>query len=239
MAVDRAVQIARDRGLVPPTLRLYGWSRPTVSLGRFQDALGVDIDYCREHGVDVVRRFTGGRGVLHDDELTYCVVASESDGVPRGIANSYRYLSASLAEAYRLLGVAADLVPREGGAKDSAACYLHSSPADLSLGGRKLSGSAQVWLHDTVMQHGSFVITRDIAREARAFRLEPAAARALAATTVTLADELDALPPREELIEGVVAGFQRGLGVTFMKGSLTDRERDMATELSERVTVTP
>ena len=71
MALDRAVQLAHEAGQTPPTLRLYRWERPTITLGRFQPAEGVDRDFATARGIDVVRRFTGGRGVLHDDELTY------------------------------------------------------------------------------------------------------------------------------------------------------------------------
>ncbi|MDP2232400.1 MAG: lipoate--protein ligase family protein, partial [Actinomycetota bacterium] len=103
MAVDRAIQLACAAGAAPPTLRLYTWARPTVTLGRFQPASSVQADACGRYGVGVVRRFTGGRGVLHDDEVTYSIVASVPDGVPRGVAASYRYLCTGLTEAYHLL----------------------------------------------------------------------------------------------------------------------------------------
>jgi lipoyl(octanoyl) transferase len=237
MAVDRAIQIARDEGLVPPTLRLYRWQHPTVTLGRFQDADSVDRNLCADLGVDVVRRFTGGRGVLHDNELTYCVVASVDDGVPRGTAASYRVVSSALAATYRALGVDAHLVPREAGVKGSSACYLHSTEADLSRGGRKLSGSAQVWLHDTVMQHGSFVIARDVEREAAVFRLDAGAARHLGETTVTLADELGRLPDVDEIAEAAAVSFARVFGVEFDAQGLSDREVELAGGLVSQVEV--
>src|SRR5690554_5966281 len=105
MAVDRAVLSEHAAGDAPPTLRLYRFAPPTVSLGRFQKVDDVDVRYCREQGIGLCRRPTGGRGVLHDDELTYSIVAGLRDGVPRGVRDSYRYLSAALAEAYRSLGV--------------------------------------------------------------------------------------------------------------------------------------
>lgn len=237
MAVDRAIQIARDRCIVPPTLRLYRWVRPTVTLGRFQDAAGVDVALCASRGVDVVRRFTGGRGVLHDDEVTYSLVASVEDGMPRGTVASYRLISGALAATYRALGVGADLAPREAGVKGSAACYLHSTSADLSLGGRKLSGSAQVWLHETVLQHGSFVITRDVEREAAVFGLGEPEARRLAETTVTLADELLVDPPVADIVDAAVASFEQVLGVRLEPDELTAEERRIARGLSTQVEV--
>jgi len=112
MALDRAVLEGRAAGTSPPTLRLYRWQVPTVSLGRFQPLAQVDLDVCGRRGFDVVRRPTGGRGVLHDDEVTYGIVAGTADGVPRGVAASYRHLSGALAEAYSLLGVPAQVTAR-------------------------------------------------------------------------------------------------------------------------------
>ncbi len=237
MALDRAIQVARDRGESPPTLRLYQWERPTVTLGKFQDVASIDLQACVRAGVDVVRRFTGGRGVLHDDELTYSVVASTSDGVPRGTAASYRYLSAALANAYRGLGVGAELVARDLGVRGSSACYLHSTAADLSLRGRKLSGSAQVWLHDTVLQHGSFVRTRDIAREAAVFGLDRDDAERLGDSTVTLGDELGEPPSLPMLKDAVVGGFSSALGVEFELGEPSELERALAEDLLPQAVV--
>ena len=186
-----------------------------------------------------MRRFTGGRGVLHDDEVTYSVVASVTDGVPRGIAASYRFFAASLAAAYRSLGVDADLVPREGGVSGSSACYLHSTTADLSLAGRKLSGSAQVWLHETVLQHGSFVIARDVAREAGVFRLSPSAARKLTESTVTLGDELPASPVPAEVVAAAVDAFEQTLGVDLQPGEITEAELGTAERLLDQVRIAP
>lgn len=234
MAVDRAIQQAREAGSVPPTVRLYEWARPTLSLGRFQALDGIDLDTCRDRGIDVVHRATGGRGVLHDDEVTYSVVASLQDGIPRGVAASYRYLCAGLEHAYRLLGVEARLTERPRGDGGSAACYLHATPADLSLGARKLSGSAQVWLGSTVLQHGSFTISRDVRREGEVFRLSDEARRALAATTWTLADRPAGPPSREEIRSAIRRGFEVGLGITLQEGRLTEREDAEARRLHEQ-----
>lgn len=232
MALDRAVLRAHAAGETPPTLRLYRWRVPTVTLGRFQDVADVDLELCRERGFDVVRRPTGGRGVLHDDELTYSIVAGTRDGVPRGVSASYRYLCAALAEAYARLGVAAELTSRPRGEAASGACYLHSTHADLSLGAAKLSGSAQVWDRDSVLQHGSFVRSRRADVEARIFRLDDRAKARLSAGTATLEDALGT-PPGVEVIErAVVEAVEACLDVRLVEGALTRREREDA-EASE------
>lgn len=231
MVVDQAIHNARVEGRVPPTLRIYQWSRPTVSLGRFQDASSIDLTYCAEHGVDVVRRSTGGRGVLHDDEVTYSIVASVEDGVPRGVAASYRHLCTGLEEAYRILGVDAELTRRTSGDGASAACYLHATPADLSVGARKLSGSAQVWVGTTVLQHGSFTITRDLAREFAIFRMDHSARWSMVATTATLSDQLAEAPSRSAIVVAIRQGLERGLGIALVQGELTQVETACAMKL--------
>lgn len=234
MALDRALLESHAAGQAPPTLRLYRWVRPTVTLGRFQDAATVDAAYCAREGIDVVRRATGGRGVLHDDELTYSVVAGVSDGVPRGVAASYRRLCAALLEAYRALGVPAQITARPRGHRGSGACYLHATQADLSIGAAKLSGSAQVWLRDSVLQHGSFVRTRDVGREARAFMLDDDAARSLSTAAASLEDLLGVAPDYGRIQEAVVTGFERALGISLVPGRPTTAELRTAEELTPR-----
>ncbi len=228
MAVDSAVLGAVGARRSLPTLRLYGWEVPTVTLGRFQPVEQVDRGACAGRGFDIVRRPTGGRGVLHDDELTYSVVAGVDDGVPKGITASYRYLSEALAEAYRVLGVPAEITARQRGAKGSAACYLHATHADLSLGAAKLSGSAQVWKGDAVLQHGSFIVSRDSEAEAEVFRLAGAQAVDLDRTTATLEAVLGRRPSVGEMVAAVTGAFARVLGVTLEAGELSGTEREAA-----------
>jgi len=232
MAIDRAVLDAHEAGLVPPTLRLYRWSRPTVSLGRFQRVEDVDTSLCAAEGIGLCRRPTGGRGVLHDDEITYSIVAGVRDGIPRGVSASYRMLCGALVEAYRELGVAADLTGRPRGERAAGACYLHATNADLSFGVAKLSGSAQVWSGSSCLQHGSFVISRDVVREATVFRLDPAGADALDRSTQTILGVLGRRPTDAEVVRGIVTGVARGLGVRFDEGELTTAECVGADELA-------
>lgn len=236
MALDRAVQLAREAGEVPPTLRLYRWKRPTVTIGRFQDVDSVDLDYCDSHGIDVVRRFTGGRGVLHDDEVTYSIVAGVADGVPRGVAASYRRLCAGLARAYQLLGVqGAGLTALSHGERGSSACYLHATGADLSVGALKLSGSAQVWQGTTVLQHGSFTISRDVGRDAHVFRLDDDSGVRLAQRTATLDELLSPVPSIDQIIGAAVRAIGDSLEVCLEIGQLLESERETAMILLPQV----
>jgi len=228
MAVDRAVLRARERGEAPPTVRLYRWTRPTVTLGRHQSLDDVDVAECRARGFDIVRRPTGGRGVIHDDELTYSVVASVEDGIPRGVAASYRVLCGVLVEAYRSLGVDATLTGRPRGEKAAGACYLHATSADLSLGVAKLSGSAQMWDHDAVLQHGSFVRSRDAEAEAGVFRLDKRGQSRLRDSTATLGGVLGEAPSIERITEAAKSAFENVLGIELEPGGLSPAETDDA-----------
>lgn len=231
MAVDRALLDAHEAGQAPATLRLYGWRAPTVSLGRFQRADDVDLAVCREYGVELCRRPTGGRGVLHDDEVTYSIVAGVRDGLPRGVGASYRILCEWLVAAFGELGIDAALTPRPRGERGAGACYLHATPADLSLGVAKLSGSAQVWSKDSCLQHGSFVISRDVEREARVFRLGAEGARALAGSTGTISEALGRSIAPQEVADAVIRGVSRALGVALEPTALSSAERAAAENL--------
>jgi len=230
MSVDRALLLSREAGTSPPTLRLYRFVPATVTLGRFQDIADVDLGECDRAGVGVVRRPTGGRAVLHDDELTYSVVASVSDGIPRGVAASYRYLCSALVAAHRGLGVPARLTARDRGTR-SAACYSHATTADVSVGTSKLSGSAQVWSGDTVLQHGSFVVTRDIDLEVRLLALDEDSARELKTRTITLQDILGEVPSWDRMTQAIVDAFKTGLQIQLEPGCLSEAEARLAFEL--------
>ncbi len=234
MAVDRALLESHAAGESPPTLRLYRFDPPTLTLGRFQDANGVDDARRREAEVDLVRRPTGGRGVLHADELTYAVIAGVRDAVPRGTAASYRHLSAGLIAAYRRLGIEAEFSRGTPGEDPGAACYLQATQADLTWRGRKLSGSAQVWSGDSVLQHGSIVRARDQALERLVLGLDERRAEALARRTATMADALDEVPSFERIGGALVEGFSEALGVSFVRGGVSADEMDRIAELRVR-----
>ena len=173
MALDEALLESAARGLVPPTLRLYTFDPPALTLGRAQLLSDVALDACADAGVDVVRRPTGGRAVLHDRDLTYCVVMPISPG--ETIGDSYGRLSVAIARAISSLGMPAAIVPGSldrarskatirraspmgspGEARERPAdCFAVSTVADLVVDGRKIVGSAQVRRHGFLLQHGS------------------------------------------------------------------------------------
>lgn len=231
MAIDSALLEAAALGRSPLTLRLYRWSPPTVTLGRFQSVDTLDLDLCRERGIDVVRRPTGGRGVLHADEVTYSIVGRVEDGIPRGVEASYAFFANALVDTFTALGVSAALVAGGGERSTSGACYLARSVADLCAGALKLSGSAQVWKGDAVLQHGCFTLSRDIDLEAAVFKLDELDAGRFTAGTATLVDLVEGVDAA--LIEEVVPhAFGRLFSREFERGDLSGFEIEAAKRIA-------
>jgi lipoate-protein ligase A len=161
MALDEALmERARETG--EWVLRVYTWSRPAVSLGRNQSARGLyDADRIRARGLDVVRRPTGGRAILHDREITYSVTAPCDQA--GDLRQSYERINALLTSALREIGVAAEIAApsKRGIAPGVSPCFDEPSAGELTVGGRKLAGSAQWRCDGALLQHGSILVEDD------------------------------------------------------------------------------
>jgi lipoyl(octanoyl) transferase len=167
MALDEALLERCRRGDAPPetfpVLRIYSWSVPTLSLGRFQDALrAVDRGFCREKGIPVVRRPTGGAAVLHDREVTYCIAGPTREPPFSGpLMESYRLIASGIAAGLALLGVEPDphlpapSLPRR---LHPQQCFARVSSHEITFDGRKVVGSAQVRRKGAALQHGSVLL---------------------------------------------------------------------------------
>lgn len=249
MAVDEAIMLAHGRGDAPATLRFYGWRPMAVSLGYFQRAGGeVDLAACAQLGVDVVRRLTGGRAVLHDAELTYSIVVREDcQSIPPTITASYLYFSRGLLAGLTALGIRAELsVPREaygarGGQRrkpQSAACFDASAQYEVNYGGRKLVGSAQVRKHGVILQHGSLLLrfSPDLLSRVLICRSPEARqtlAQTLAAGVVSVEEILGRSVGWGEICGAVRTGFESALGIGLEPGELTAGEKETARQLAE------
>jgi len=169
MACDAALL----EGAASPTLRLYAWDPPAVSLGHHQPAPSPgELARLASLGLDWVRRPTGGRAVFHggpDDELTYSVVAPIGEaGFPGGLADAYRRIHAAIAAGLGALGATVALAPppaRGAGRRippvRGLACFAASVPGEITAGGRKLVGSAQRRSRRALLQHGSIPLAGD------------------------------------------------------------------------------
>jgi lipoate-protein ligase A len=175
MAVDEGLfREAVSPGTLP-VLRFYTWSPPAVSLGRFQDKeRAVNAEACQQRGFDIVRRITGGRAVLHCNELTYSVIArTDSDLFPNEILGTYKVIAAGLLAGLSGLGITAEMVSRSGrhagmvkSSPQEPACFSSPSWYEIMVKGRKIIGSAQRRVGGAFLQHGSILIGYDPALEA-------------------------------------------------------------------------
>ena len=171
MAVDEALLEVFVAEGAPTTVRFYSWSPPALSLGYAQSIeREIDLKQCTSLGIDVVRRPTGGRAVLHDHEVTYSLVISANDPrVTSGILAAYLTISQALIRGLSYLGITAELLPLRRGVplpSDNASpvCFATPSSYEVAVGGRKIIGSAQRRAHDVIMQHGSIPLSWDLER---------------------------------------------------------------------------
>jgi lipoate-protein ligase A len=221
MAIDAALLEEVGASDHPRTIvRFYGWSSPTISLGRNQQVdKAVDPVYCRATGIDIVHRPTGGRAVLHDDELTYAVISNDSEKFGDTIYGNYKRVSEALCLGYKRLGVPAVLAPdtrKPSAFGDNAdpPCFLSTSRYELMVEGRKIVGSAQRRIRGSFLQHGSMPITCNREALARATRLPDP--QWLEREMAGVAEFLPARPSRDELQGAFITAFQDYFSVELM-----------------------
>lgn len=171
MAMDDALLELHSKGRIPPVVRFYEWSPASLSIGYFQKAEeAVDMEKVKEMGLGFVRRPTGGRAVLHDRELTYSIIVSESHpDMPETVTEAYRVISAGLLEGFRNLGLQAEFaIPATREERNalkqprSAVCFDAPSWYELVVEGRKAAGSAQTRQKGVILQHGAIPVSMDL-----------------------------------------------------------------------------
>lgn len=258
MAVDEAVMVHVARGLSPPTFRLFEWDPPALSLGRVQSfERDVDAEACARLGVDVVRRPTGGRAVLHDVEVTYSLIMSEKDPVlPEGLGESFSLATQGIIKGLRFLGVEAEIRGRDepekpgraagggaadaGGAVRTGACFDSPSWYEVVAGGRKLVGSAQARLMGVFLQHGSILMQLDADKLCRLLKFNSdeeraAAVRHLRTHATSISEVLGRDVGFEEVEAAVIAGMRSHIApIGLVEGDLTEDEIALATALVSR-----
>lgn len=244
MAVDEAILLAVAEGHAPPTLRFFGWAPPCLSLGYAQPLADVDLKRLHDRGWDLVRRPTGGRAILHTDELTYSVIAPMTE--PRvlgGVVESYRQLSAGLMRGFEILGLRVRADKEYG--KDSnsknqdsnqAVCFEVPSNYEITAGGKKLLGSAQVRKRGVVLQHGTLPLVGDITRICEALRYESEAERQRVRARVNeRATTVEAVCGRAviwvEAAEALAQGFAETLNLVWSAEKLSEAELAQASRL--------
>ena len=242
MAVDCAVAEAVGRGQQLPTLRLYGWQPFCLSLGYGQRIAEADMAALKGRGWDMVRRPSGGKAILHGDELTYSLSLPLSHELARGdVVTSYRRISAGLAAGLEILGLSARAEPKDAhgnAAQTGPVCFVVPSHYEIEVGGRKLIGSAQVRRSGAMMQHGTLPLHGDIGRICNALAFgsdeeRESEARIVRKRATTLCDALGRTVSWSEAAAAMRQGFEKAFCVEFAAGELSSDECKRADELLE------
>lgn len=241
MALDEAILESVARGLSRPTLRLYAWDPPCLSLGYAQPVDQVDRTALGQHGWELVRRPTGGRAILHTDELTYAVVAPEAgDAFAGGVLPSYRRLSRALADGLAALGLAVQTQPESDARPAMQAepvCFQVPAAHELTVRGKKLLGSAQLRRRGAALQHGSLPLRGDLGRICQVLRYgngtrRAAARQSLLQRAATAEDLLGAPVAWEAAAQALAEGFRQALNLSLTQQPPTSAELRRAKELS-------
>lgn len=168
MALDEVLLDSVQAGTSPPVVRLYRWQPQAVTLGYSQRGAGqVNPEFCKAEGIDIVRRLTGGRAVLHDQEVTYSVISRQEGLFSFGILENYRTIAEVLLHCLKRVGLNAELVGRHAGTTNNSmveksACFTAPSQFEITCSGKKICGSSQKREQDSFLQHGSIPVNIDL-----------------------------------------------------------------------------
>lgn len=240
MAVDEAILEAVGQNQTLPSLRLYSWDPPCLSLGYAQACSDVDLERLHRLGWDWVRRPTGGRAILHTDELTYSVITPlDEPRVTGSVLESYQRLSTALLSALHSLNIPAEAHPiqRVNHEQENATvCFEVPSNYEIVVDGKKLIGSAQARRKNGVLQHGTLPLWGDLARITDVLvypdeqeRREAAKRLSSHATTVEAVHKKKI--SWEIAAQAFIAAFQNELHIEFVRGDLSHQEAQRAEEL--------
>ncbi|MBN2045648.1 MAG: lipoate--protein ligase family protein [Anaerolineales bacterium] len=233
MAVDEAILESTIRGHNPPTLRLYAWDPPCLSLGYAQPVSDVNLPALETFGWDLVRRPTGGRAILHTDELTYSVCGPDTDPVLAGdILSSYQRLSSAILAALQQIGLGVQALPKEKetpGRPPEPICFETPSNYEITINSKKLVGSAQSRRKNGVLQHGTLPLTGNLTRITQVLNFPDATSRQAAGERLleratTIHTSLGTEITWEQAAAAIINAFETVLNLDLIPGELTSTE---------------
>ena len=233
MALDEAILEEVVSKNTPPTLRLYSWDPYCLSIGRAQSISEVNTGFLFEKGWEVVRRLTGGRAILHADELTYSICAPIDDPhIQGGVIESYRHLSRGLLRTLDLIGINSDSKPKLKEDKylsKNPVCFQYPSDYEITFKGRKLIGSAQARKINGLLQHGTIPLFGDISRIISTLNFKnnkdkQKAKDNLLSRATTLQAAMGHKISWDELANACFHAFEETLNIQFVKSSLSLNE---------------
>lgn len=247
MALDETIMEAVGAGQSPPTLRLYAWQPNCLSLGYGQRVSDVDFTRVEQFGWDVVRRPTGGRAILHADELTYSLSLPATDELCAGtIIESYQRISFALLAGLTYLGASPHADQPAERMESGPICFETPSHYEITVAGRKLVGSAQMRRKNAILQQGSLPLSGDMAHICNGLVFADNVARRDAEAHIrqralTLSDALGHEITWRQAADAVLHGFVETFAVDFQhhQPTLTDPELTRTHQLMTDVYATP
>ncbi len=234
MALDEALARLALSCYPFPTLRLYHFDPPAVSIGYFQRWSVLNLKACFQIGLDVVRRPTGGRAVLHDHELTYAIILpTVGPWANISVLESYRRIAEGLVLGLKALGVEASLAPEDAPTPPTSSpwCFLSYAPYELRVGSKKLAGSAQRRFRGSLLQHGTILLGFDPDRFAAITLGDGLGGDSPGRIVTSLEEVLGRCPPRAEVEMAIALGMAEALGIPFEARALQEDELRLARTL--------
>ncbi|WP_236015478.1 lipoate--protein ligase family protein [Planococcus soli] len=238
MALDEALLTWHSEGLIPPVIRFYSWEPAALSIGYFQKVeKEIDMEAVNRLGLGFVRRPTGGRGVLHEHELTYSIIVSEDyPDMPETVTEAYRVLSEGLLEGFKNLGLDAYFSVPDTDAKradlkkpKSAVCFDAPSWYEMVVEGKKVAGSAQTRQKGVILQHGAILIDLDAEKLLSVFKFPSEEAKErmrikIPEKAVSINSIRKEPATVEECIHAFKAGFEQALAIEFEPYTLSEQQ---------------
>jgi len=224
MAIDHAILTAHSKGLVPPTVRFYGWMPSAISIGYFQYLHEeVDLDACDSHGVDYVRRITGGGAVFHEHELTYSIVVSENHPkISKNILESYKLICGAVMNGLSHMDLESTYAPIN----------------DILVNGKKISGNAQTRKYQTVLQHGTILLDVDVEKMFQLLKVpnEKIKDKMIADVkqrVTSIRHQIDQQPGFDMVADTMKTGFEDAFEVNLKPGALSEEEKSYSKKYYE------
>ncbi|MBT3878512.1 MAG: lipoate--protein ligase family protein [Candidatus Scalindua sp.] len=219
MAIDEVLLSSRV-----PVLRVYQWEPCAVSIGKYQDLDDIDLGYCDESNIDIVRRITGGKAVLHEKELTYSFII-DKEMMPRSIIESYKIISSAIIQGLRTLGLNLEMHSSNIKNKDNPVCFQEPSFNELTINKKKIIGSAQARIKGKLLQHGSILTGINTEKHSSCFKIKPEAEDLRKGITY-----IDI--PERKLKDAIKQGFSSYFNTSLNERSLCNSELSEAKKLA-------
>ena len=211
MAIDEAVFAMREKLGLPTSLRFYSWKPVAISIGYFQRIEDPSLKEYKRQKLTIVRRFTGGGAILHKNEITYSLACPTNEFIAfSNIEKTQQLVHQAIILGLQNLGINAELERKETKGPDPYFCFVTPSKYDVVEEGRKIAGSAQRRRNRAFFQHGSILMDNNI-------------------TSKSIKEKKD----RGKIIDSLVWGFEKGLGIRLLPGHLTKQEVKLSQELRQ------